>query len=153
VPDGTADFYGWIIGGEPQKAAAFWEKRSIPYERALALMHIDTDAQIEALRIFENLGAEAAASRLRHELMARGVNAPRGISRSTRDHVAGLTARQAEVLDLLASGRTNPEIADALFLSPRTVENHVAAILMKLDVPSRELAVHAARDMGILRTP
>ena len=75
---------------------------------------------------------------------------PRGRSRSTRDHAAGLTARQAEVLELLAERLTNAEIADRLFVSYRTVENHVAAILMRLDVPTREAAVQAALDRGHL---
>jgi DNA-binding NarL/FixJ family response regulator len=75
---------------------------------------------------------------------------PRGKSRATRNHAAGLTARQAEVLNLLAKGRTNTEIADELFVSHRTVENHVSAVLMKLDVATREAAVSGARDQGIL---
>ncbi len=65
--------------------------------------------------------------------MDRGVRVPRGRSRATRDHAAGLTARQAEILELLAEGLTNTEIADELFVSHRTVENHVSAVLMKLD--------------------
>ena len=75
---------------------------------------------------------------------------PRGRSRATRDHAAGLTARQAEVLDLLALDLTNAEIADELFVSHRTVENHVSAVLMKLDAPTRQAAVEAARKQGIL---
>ena len=61
-----------------------------------------------------------------------------------------MTARQAEVLELLAENLTNVQIADRLFVSYRTVENHVAAILMKLDVASREAAVDTAIDLGIL---
>ena len=75
---------------------------------------------------------------------------PRGRSRSTRDHGAGLTARQAEVLELLAEGLTNPQIADRLFISHRTVESHVAAILMKLDVTSRHAAADVALNLGLL---
>jgi two-component system response regulator NreC len=61
-----------------------------------------------------------------------------------------LTARQDEVLRLLARNFSNTEIADELFVSQRTVENHVSAILMKLDVPNRETAVESARAHGIL---
>jgi DNA-binding CsgD family transcriptional regulator len=67
-----------------------------------------------------------------------------------RRRSAGLTARQAEALDLLAGGLTNTEIADKLFVSNRTVGNHVSAILMKLDVPNREAAVEEAQKQGIL---
>jgi DNA-binding CsgD family transcriptional regulator len=150
APQGTADFYGWIINGEYEKSAEFWHAKGIPYEEGLALMHGDEAEQVEAIRIFDDLGANATANKVRQALLDQGANVPRGRSRATRDHAAGLTARQAEVLDLLARGLTNIEIADELFVSHRTVENHVSAVLMKLDVGSREAAVNAARDQGIL---
>lgn len=150
APDGTADFYGWIINGEYEKAAAFWHAKGIPYEEGLALMHGDEAEQIEAIRIFDDLGANATANKVRQALLDQGTKVPRGRSRATRDHAAGLTARQAEVLNLLARGLTNIEIADELFVSHRTVENHVSAVLMKLDVGSRKAAVKAARYQGIL---
>jgi DNA-binding NarL/FixJ family response regulator len=56
-----------------------------------------------------------------------------------------LSAREAEVLDLLAEGLTNAEIAQRLFISPITVRNHVSHILVKLQVRDRReamLAVH-----------
>jgi len=153
VPQGTADFYGWIINGEHRTSAEFWRERGIPYEEGLALMHGDETEKIEAIRIFEKLGATATATKVRSELMDHGVKVPRGKSQATRDHAAGLTARQAEVLELLAQGLTNTEIADELFVSHRTVENHVSAVLMKLDVPNREAAVEAAHSQGILTSP
>jgi DNA-binding NarL/FixJ family response regulator len=52
-----------------------------------------------------------------------------------------LTAREAEVLQLIAEGLSNAEIADRLVLSRRTVDHHVSAILRKLDVPTRARAV------------
>ncbi|MFV2001178.1 MAG: LuxR C-terminal-related transcriptional regulator, partial [Acidimicrobiia bacterium] len=153
VPEGTADFYGWIIKGEHRRATTFWHERSIPYEEGLALMHGDESERIEAVRIFEDLGAAATATRVRHELSDEGVSVPRGRSRATRNHAAGLTARQAEVLGLLAEGLTNTEIADRLFVSQRTVENHVSAVLMRLDAPDRESAVDVGRARGILAAP
>jgi DNA-binding CsgD family transcriptional regulator len=56
----------------------------------------------------------------------------------------GLTTREREVLRLIAEGRPNREIADALFVSRRTVANHVAGILRKLDVTSRSAAAALA---------
>jgi DNA-binding CsgD family transcriptional regulator len=148
-PD-LSDFYRWIIEGDWEAAANFWETRGVPYEHGLALMHGDDDARLEAVRIFDDLGAFATSSRVRRELTDRGVKVPRGKSQSTREHVAGLTARQAEVLELLAEDLTNAEIADRLFVSHRTVENHVAAVLMKLDVPTRDSAITEARERGLL---
>ena len=63
---------------------------------------------------------------------------------ATRAHPAGLTSRQAEVLDLLREGLSDAEIAERLVLSRRTVEHHVAAILAKLGVGSRREAARAA---------
>jgi DNA-binding NarL/FixJ family response regulator len=59
-----------------------------------------------------------------------------------------LTAREREVLDLLAAGRTNPQIAQALFLSPKTVRNNVSNIFAKLQVADRTEAMLRARDAG-----
>ena len=56
----------------------------------------------------------------------------------------GLSEREAEVLKMIALGHTNAEIADQLFLSVRTVENHVAHILAKLGVRTRMAAAAAA---------
>lgn len=150
APEGSADFYRWIMTGEYRRAAQFWRDKGIPYEEGLALMHGNEAEQVEAIRIFEDLGATAAANNVRRSLMQQGARVPRGKSLATRDHPAGLTARQAEVLQLLARGLSNTRIADELFVSHRTVENHVSAVLMKLDVASREAAVAIALDRGIL---
>jgi ATP/maltotriose-dependent transcriptional regulator MalT len=152
APDGIAEPYRLVIEGNPLEAAAIWEKKGIPYERALALTHADEKARLEALEILETLGATPVAAKLRKALRDEGVAVPRGKGRDTRRHAAGLTARQAEVLALLDEDLTNIEIADRLFVSPRTVENHVSAVLMKLDSSTREQAVSRARDEGLLPT-
>lgn len=61
-----------------------------------------------------------------------------------------LSGREREVLCLVASGRTDQEIADALFLSRRTVNAHVAHVLTKLDVSTRREAVSRGRELGLL---
>ena len=122
----------------------------MPYERALALMHGDPGDRLVALEGFEALGAGAVAGKLRKTLRDRGVSVPRGKGLQTRRHVAGLTARQAEVLQLLDEDLSNTEITDRLFISPRTAENHVSAVFDKLDVSTREEAVSRAHANGLL---
>ncbi len=62
-----------------------------------------------------------------------------------------LTAREHEVLDLIAAGRSNAELAETLFLSPKTVRNHVSNIFAKLQVADRAQAIVLARDAGLGR--
>lgn len=153
VPEWVPDQWRLITIGRPSEAAAIWEAHGFPYERALALMHGEDGDRIEALRIFDDLGAVAAAARLRQILRDEGIRVPRGPAAATRRHPVGLTSRQAEVLDLVAVGLTNAEIADRLFVSPRTVDNHVAAIFTKLDVTDRHAAVDTARKLRLLSAP
>ncbi len=62
-----------------------------------------------------------------------------------------LSSREIEVLDLVAAGKSNTEVAAALFVSETTVKSHLAHIFSKLDVTSRTAAASAARQRGILR--
>ena len=64
-----------------------------------------------------------------------------------------LTAREREVLTLLADGRGTQDIARRLYLSPKTVRNHIASVLAKLEVPDRSQAIVAARQAGLGRSP
>ena len=62
----------------------------------------------------------------------------------------GLTAREAEILALLASGQSNKEMARALGISPNTIKTHVARVYEKLDVPNRVLALDKARALALI---
>jgi DNA-binding CsgD family transcriptional regulator len=95
-----------------------------------------------ALDAFERLGAGTDADRAAGLLRSLGEKAAR---RGQRD--AGvLTKREREVLDLLAEGLTNKELAERLFLTRKTVEHHVHSILVKLGLRSRaEAAAYAVR--------
>jgi DNA-binding NarL/FixJ family response regulator len=100
----------------------------------------------DAITILDRLGASAAINVVRGEMRRLGYTSiPRGVRSATREDDLGLTRRQREVLALLAEGLTNAEIGKRLFLSERTVDNHVTAVLAKLGVDSRREAVrHAA---------
>jgi len=150
APEGIAEPYRLTIEGDVVAAAEQWATIGCPYERAIALTHGDQTAELEALEELDRLGATAVAAKLRQELRDQGVAVPRRRIRKTTDHAAGLTARQAEVLSLLAEKLSNVEIADQLFLSPRTVEHHVAAVMSKLDASSRDQAVETAVEQGLL---
>jgi DNA-binding NarL/FixJ family response regulator len=63
---------------------------------------------------------------------------------------AGLTAREMQVLRLVASGRTNKSIAADLSLSEKTVDRHVSNIFNKLDVPSRSAATAYAYEHNLI---
>ena len=63
----------------------------------------------------------------------------------------GISARELEVLELIATGRTTQEIADRLGLSPNTVKTHVNRLFEKLEASKRIEAVQKARELGIVR--
>jgi DNA-binding CsgD family transcriptional regulator len=65
----------------------------------------------------------------------------------------GLTERELDVLRLLVTGRSNPQIAELLFISPATARTHVSNILAKLDVHTRTEAVDVAHRHGLLLPP
>jgi DNA-binding CsgD family transcriptional regulator/tetratricopeptide (TPR) repeat protein len=143
---------GWIakpfafqITGAWRGAAEEWEKRSCPYEQALALMDGDEPAQLNALEIFERLGAHPAAEKLKQQMRAQGMRGiPRGPRPATSQNPFGLTAREVEVLASLVEGLSNNAIAKKLSLSTRTVEHHIASILQKMEVNSRNEAIALA---------
>jgi len=153
IPDEAPAPVRWLGDNQWERAADWFSVRGVPYEHAVALSLGGPDARLEALRIAQLIGARALAARLREELRADGATGiPRGPRRATMSSPLGLTQRQDEVLALLAEGLANAEIADRLFISLRTVENHVSAILAKLGVANREEAVAVAVEAGGLRS-
>ncbi|MFI4889728.1 MAG: ATP-binding protein [Steroidobacterales bacterium] len=146
-PTDIAAPYAHEIAGDWRGAARAWQVLGCPYEHASMLAWYGDEAeQREALAILDQLGATPAAQALRQKMRAQGM---RGVSRgarsSTRSNPHGLTEREAEILVLLTEGLRNSGIAKRLFLSTKTVDNHVSAILAKLGVPSRAQAAAMAR--------
>lgn len=149
VPQVASAPYRQQITGDWLAAAMTWQERECPYEAARARLESGNEEALRvALEAFEELGARPAAAmtlKALRDLGAKGI--PRGPRPSTRNHPLQLTAREAEVLRLLVAGQRNAEIAEALFLSPKTVEHHVSAILAKLNVRTRTEAAEAGRSL------
>jgi DNA-binding CsgD family transcriptional regulator len=150
-PAVMAEQYRLLLAGDWRAAADAWRALGCPYHQALALACGDQDeALLEALALLDGLGARQTAQRLRRQLRRRGhLRVPRGPNRATAANPAGLTGRQVEVLELLAEGLTDAEIAARLSLSPKTVSHHVSALLAKLGVTSRRQAAAAARGLSV----
>ena len=97
-----------------------------------------------ALACFEDLGAARDADAAAGFLREQGVKAARAGPKG----VGVLTKRELEVLGLLGEGLSNPDIAERLFISRKTVEHHVASVLSKLDLRGRgEAAAYAVRHL------
>ena len=139
VPSGAATPWRALLAGEALAAARMFREWGYPYEAALALAGSGKAAAVrEALEGFERLGARPAAALAAIKLRALGGrDLPRLPRASTRANQGGLTAREREVLDLLASGMRNAEIAARLFISAKTVDHHVSAILAKIGARTR----------------
>lgn len=141
--------YVMRMTGRWREAAKERNRLGWPYHRAMALADGDEAAQCETLNILHGLGARPAAQRVRVTLQKRGIRGlPRGPRASTRANPRSLTPRQTEILERMAEGRTNVQIAERLFIAPKTVEHHVSAILAKLGATSRAAAVQQARELG-----
>jgi DNA-binding CsgD family transcriptional regulator/tetratricopeptide (TPR) repeat protein len=143
--------WAFELDGDWAAAADSWHELGCPYEEALALAEGDASALRRAHGLLLELGAAPAAAIVARKLRERGV---RGIARGPRavtlESPVGLTARESEILRLLAAGLRNREIADRLFLSTRTVEHHVAAVLRKLGARTRGEAAAVAARGGLL---
>ncbi len=151
VPEVSAEPWALMLTGRTTAAAAAWRALGCPYEQGLALAFSDeADDLREAFEVFDSLGAGAAAAQVARRMRRVGVRGvPRGVRPATRANPAGLTARELEVLRLIAGGMRNTEIADKLVVSAKTVDHHVSSVLTKLGVTSRGAAAREAIRLGI----
>lgn len=121
--DSDADILGAVEAG----ASGYLLKDAPPHELTAA---------VRAAAAGESALAPVIASRLLDRMRAPRVS---------------LSSREIEVLELVAAGRSNSEVAEQLFVSETTVKSHLAHIFSKLDVSSRTAAVSEARQRGIIR--
>jgi DNA-binding NarL/FixJ family response regulator len=161
-----------LLDGAPDQAADQFARAlaalrgvDVPFDRAesqrrLAAALVAAGRREEAVehlvaarRTAQRLGARPLCDRLAADLEALGEQADVRRGRRAGAQPAGLTRREVEVVRLVALGRSNREIARELFLSPRTVETHVGAVLAKLDCGSRSAAAHRAAELGLLDAP
>jgi DNA-binding NarL/FixJ family response regulator len=160
-----------LLDGD-EAAAAEHLARAVELHRALAIPH--ERAQIElragvalaaagdreqalerlcdAYRVASKLGARPLASEAAQQVAALGESVAQrlGPRAAAKTDGAQLTRRETEVLRQVAIGRTNREIAQELFISPRTVDMHVRNLLGKLECRSRIEASHRAGELGLL---
>ena len=133
---------------QARESYRLWSDIGAPYEIARARVLIaralreldDEDSARSELAVarssFAEMGAAPAADEVDRLLH--------------RARPGGLTEREVEVLQLVAEGRSNPDIARALVLSQKTVERHLSNIFTKLDVPSRTAAAAYAHEHGLM---
>jgi DNA-binding NarL/FixJ family response regulator len=160
-----------LLDGSPEQAVGHFARAlvllegvDVPFDRAesqrraaaaLALLGRREEAVeqlIAAHRTARRLGARPTVERVTKSLSALGERAERRLGPTAHAQVVNgsLTRRETEVIRLVARGHTSREIARELFLSPRTVESHVASILLKLDCRSRADAARRASELGLL---
>jgi DNA-binding CsgD family transcriptional regulator len=148
---GVIEPYSAQLAGDTGAAAGGWIRHGCPYDAALALVTSDDERCLRrALAEFQRLGARPAAGIVARRLRDHGVrDLPRGPRPETEHHPAKLTRREAEVLTHIQQGASNADIAARLYLSEKTVQHHVSAILRKLGAHSRGRAAFEAARRGL----
>jgi ATP/maltotriose-dependent transcriptional regulator MalT len=144
-----------------EAAAQAWERLGQPYEQARALLQASQAALDRADRddaatwlaraagLADDLGVDPLRRQIDSLARRARLGLPAGPSARQPPGIAGLTAREAEVLRLVAAGRSNRDIAGELFISAKTVTVHVSNILAKLHATSRTEAAAIAHQAGI----
>src|SRR4051794_12353018 len=158
--DGDAETAAEQLG----RAVEIYRGLEVPFERALVELRAgvalaacgEREPALERLgdayRTARKVGARPLAAEAAREVAELGesVSARLGARAHADANGAGLSRRELEVVRLIAVGRTNREVAQELYLSPRTVDMHVRNILRKLDCRSRVEAAHRAGELNLL---
>ena len=139
LPPVIAEPYALDISGQWQQAAQAWDKLECPLEAARSRYASTNEADLrDAWAILDRLGASADKAILVRRMRQLNIgNLPRGARPSTKSNPANLTDRELDVLRLVVQGQTNTEIAEKLYLSPKTIERHLGSAMGKLGINSR----------------
>jgi DNA-binding CsgD family transcriptional regulator/tetratricopeptide (TPR) repeat protein len=144
-----------------EAAAQAWEQLGQPYELARALLRAAQAAMdfgdrddaanrlARAAALADQLGAGLLGEQIGSLARRARLGLPSGPGSGQPSAIAGLTAREAEVLRLVSAGRSNRDIAAELFISAKTVSVHVSNILAKLHAASRTEAAAIAHRAGL----
>ncbi len=153
VPELTtlAEPYRLALEGRVADAAQAWRDLGDPFAEAMTWCDSAVpEERVTGIRLLDSIGAVGTADRLRVALRQEGgLVVPQRPRESTRANPAGLTNRQLEVARLVARGLSNSEIAARLFISPKTADHHVSAVLAKLAVPNRRAVVVNSEELGL----
>jgi DNA-binding CsgD family transcriptional regulator/tetratricopeptide (TPR) repeat protein len=158
---------GSSMAGAWSAAARAWQAAAEPYPLAYCLLRLAEAAAAagdrqeagrslrQAYAVASGVGAapiaQEAAALARRTRLSLDEPEPGAARPAPEDPLArfGLTEREREIVVLLAAGRSNPQIAEALFISPKTASVHVSNILAKLGVDSRVEAAAVAHRLGV----
>lgn len=154
------------INGEAKRAARLWGAASAigetvgyaesPRERALREPYLAPIRGRIGEAVFEQAQQEGSAMPQDAAIeYALSVPSQDSSAPKTAEHVSAkppsiLSVRELEVLKLVAEGLTDSQVAERLYLSPRTVSQHLRSVYRKLEVPSRAAAVSKANETGLI---
>ena len=148
----AAEPHRLALAGLTEAASDAWVAMGCLFEAGVVLLDSDDpDLVRRGLEHFESVGSRPAAGLAASRLRSMGARVPRGPNAATRGNAAGVTARELEVLALIAEGLRNADIARRLVISPKTVDHHVSSVLNKLGVATRQAAATEAAKLGLLR--
>jgi DNA-binding CsgD family transcriptional regulator len=159
---GASDPAAWAVAAEEWETLGYWHRAgcarwrqaeaflATPHGRAVAAAVLSTAAGLAVEHVPLATAIQDLARRARIDLSVPAE--PAQADEPAAASAFGLTERELDVLRLLGRGKTNPEIAAALFISPRTAGVHVTHILRKLDAATRVQAASIAERAGLLTT-
>jgi len=151
-----------VAGHWYARAADAWTALPRPYDALLARerrsrSELTSAARVESLgdlaeveKGLRELGARWDADRVAQVLRQHGVEVTRTWRRGPKGYGDSLSPRELEVVQLVAQGMTNKQIAEALFISPKTVSRHLSTSMRKVSVTSRTALAMAANEKGQL---